>query len=83
MTPHETMGEVIDENGTPPPGFNLDAEASGPDPVAPGIIERAFEPEPDDDGLPEIISRGPDESGAADDDDTIDDPDNATPLGDF
>ena len=95
MTEHETMGEVTDEDGTPPPGFTLEAETSRPDPVIPGIVERAIEPEPEDDDLPDIIERAiepapdkdeldaADESGEADDDDVIDDPDNATPLEDI
>jgi hypothetical protein len=96
MTDEETMGEVIDEDGTPPPGFNLEAEASRPDAVTTaGIVERPVEPEPEDDELPEIINRGripgPDavdlepieESGDAEDDDVIDDPGNAAPLEDI
>ena len=96
MTEDETMGEVTDENGTPPPGFTLEAEASRPDPpLTPGIIERAIEPEPEDDEVPEIIERAiepaPEEDdleaanarGEADDDDAIDDPANATPLEDI
>ena len=94
MTEHETMGEVTDENGTPPPGFTLEAETSRPDPVTPGIVERVIEPEPEDDDLPEIIERaiepGPAEDdleaaerAEADDDDVIEDPDNAMPLEDI
>lgn len=77
MTDDETLGEVADEDGTPPPGFTLEAEASRPDPVMPGIVERTVEPEPDDD------LEATDESGDADDDDAIDDPDDTTPLHDI
>jgi hypothetical protein len=94
MTEQETMGEVIDENGTPPPGFSLDAETSRTDSISPGIIERTIEPEPEDDELPEIIGgiepapddgepQPVDDSGDAPDDDVIDDPLNATPLDDI
>ena len=96
MTPDETMGEVADENGTPPPGFTLEAEASRPDPpLSLGIIERAIEPEPEDDEVPEIVARAPEPPpdeigleaanarGEADDDDAIEDPANATPLEDI
>jgi hypothetical protein len=95
MTEEETMGEVVDEDGTPPPGFTLEAEKSRSDPVSPGIIERVIEPEPEDDEVPEIVARAveppPDADdletanarGEASDDDVIEDPANATPLEDI
>jgi hypothetical protein len=95
MPEDEPMGEVVDENGTPPPGFTLEAEMSRSDPVIPGIIERPVEPEPEDDELPEIIERAMEpapaagdreaepESGDAEDDDAIDDPANDIALEDI
>jgi hypothetical protein len=78
MTYDETLGEVVDANGTPPPGFTLEAELSRPDAVTGGIIERAIEPDPVDDDLPAAS-----ENGDADDDDAIDTPDDPTPLEDI
>ena len=78
MTYDETLGEVVDANGTPPLGFTLEAEASRADAVTGGIIERAIEPDPVDDDL-----QAAGESGDADDDHAIDAPDDPTPLEDI
>jgi hypothetical protein len=76
MTYDETRGEVVDANGTPPPGFTLEAEASRPHPATGGIVERAIEPDPLDDDL-----QAASESGDADDDHAIED--DPSPLEDI
>jgi hypothetical protein len=78
MTYDETRGEVVDAYGTPPAGFTLEAEASRPDAVTGGIVERAIEPDPVDDDL-----QAAGDSGDADDDDAIDAPDDPAPLEDI
>jgi hypothetical protein len=69
-------GEEADEQGAPPPGFTLAAEASRPDPVTPGIVERDADLEPDEDDVAAAAVDATD--GAAEDDDAVDDTDAGT-----
>jgi hypothetical protein len=75
MTDVQQTGDVAGEQ--PPEGFTLDAEASRPDPVVPGIFERAVDLEPDDDDVAALGAIDDDAHAHDGDDDAIDDPDEA------
>ena len=75
MTDMQQAGSDAGEQ--PPEGFTLDAEASRPDAVVPGIVERAVDLEPDDDDVAALDAIDDDADADDGDDDAIDDPDEA------